>query len=105
MARGNPSRRTQISAMVRVLAGVSWKSGLAAFAPRKMREVGERQRWDGKFVFTTDVQYSTAGHQDFELRAGGQQVRKPRYCWQHLLEVVQQQQQVLVLQRGLQKIR
>src|SRR6266567_2158819 len=32
MASGNPSRRTQISAMVRVLAGVNCKSGLAVCA-------------------------------------------------------------------------
>ena len=56
-------------------------------------------------MFPTDMQYSTTGHQDFELRAVSQEVRKPRCRCGYLLEVVEEQQQALVLQRGLQKIR
>ncbi len=44
------------------------------FALGKLGEVGQRQRWDRKLAFTTDVQYGTTGHQDVELRAVGQQV-------------------------------
>src|SRR6266581_4668294 len=54
----------------------------------KVDEVGQRQWWDGKLVFTMEVQYSTTGHQDLKLRTAGQQVRKPWCRCQHLLEVV-----------------
>src|SRR5947208_15704486 len=52
-----------------------------------------------------EVQYSTAGHQDVELRTAGQQVRKSCCLCQHLLEIVEQQQQALVSYIALQKIR
>ena len=70
-----------------------------------MGEVGERQWWDGKLVFTTDVQHGTTDHQDFELGAADQQVRKPRCRCRYLPEIVEQQQQVLVSYMGLQQIR
>ncbi len=70
-----------------------------------MGEVGERQWRDGKLVFPTDMQHSTAGYQDLELRAVSQQARKPRCRCGYLLEVVEEQQQALVLQISLQKTR
>src|SRR6266436_946339 len=45
------------------------------FALWKLREVGQRQWQHGKLVFTTDVQHDATGHQNLEVRTGGQQVR------------------------------
>ena len=53
MASGSPSRRTQISAMVRVLAGVTWKSGLAACVQYRKRATAaycERLSLPGRWV-------------------------------------------------------
>ena len=54
-------------------------------------------------MFTTDVQHGTAGHQDFEVRTSRQQIRQLRGCRHEVLKVVQQQQEMLVLQRGFQE--
>ncbi len=71
---------------------------------RKLFQIGERQWRNGKLVFALDVQHGTAGDQHFQLRARGQQVGQVRGCWQNLLEIVEDEQQVLVFQEGFQQV-
>src|SRR5207248_9553816 len=74
------------------------------FALWQVGEIGQRQWRDGKLVFPTEVEHRTTGHQDFKMGAIGQQVRKSRCRCQYLLEVVEEQQQSLVLQRRFQEV-
>src|SRR5216683_6102285 len=71
---------------------------------RKLCEVRKRQGWDGTFVFPLDVQGGTAGHEDAQVGATGQQVRQVWGRWQDLLEVVEQEQQALVSQEGFEEV-
>ena len=48
------------------------------FQRRDGFEVGQRQRWDGKFMFAVDVQRRLARDHGLEFRANRQQLRKHR---------------------------
>ena len=74
----------------------------AVLALGKLREVRHCKRWDREFLFTIDAQHSPAGHQHLELGTKHQQIGKLRCRIHHLLEVIQQQQEMLILQIRLQ---
>ncbi len=61
-----------------------------------MSGVGQGQWWDGKLVLGAHMQPLPAGQQHVEQWTGGEQVRHLDSSAQHLLEVIQQQQQLLL---------
>ncbi len=67
------------------------------FRRRQLCEVGDRQGWDRKRMFTLDMQYGTTGHQQFQVGARGQQTGQVRGCRQDLFEVVENEQQMSLL--------
>ncbi len=69
---------------------------------RQVVQIGDRQGRDQQLVFALHPQDGTAGQQDLELGAGREQFREQRCRCRYLLEVVQQEQEVLVAQDGLQ---
>lgn len=109
IARGNPSRPTQISATgltvssertnagMTVLArsaksataGITANSGSAGREARSGRPIG----LTGKLVFPGQAQRNPAGHQDPQQRTGGEQRGHARGRAHDLFEVVQDEQQ------------
>src|SRR5437588_3638552 len=73
-----------------------------------MLEVGQCQWGDRKIVFTLYMQHSATGDQYLEEGTGCEQFREPGCSQEHLLKVVEQQQQVLVslsrFQEGEQRL-
>ncbi len=65
-------------------------------------QVRQGQGRDGKFLFAVEPQGGAAGHQQVQVRAGGQQVGKPWCSRQHLFEVVEEQQEGVLTERHLQ---
>src|SRR5713226_5600336 len=61
---------------------------------------GTGQRGHGKLLFTLNVQYSTAGYKNLQVRATAQQFRQSWSRLHHLLEVIHQQQEMFVSQEG-----
>src|SRR5436305_3065600 len=68
--------------------------------------VGIRQRecWHEELLLGLYVQYYPAGHDHFELWAGGKEVCHLHCRADHLLEIVQEQQHLLALQFVLQTL-
>src|SRR5260370_36235945 len=75
------------------------REGLALW---NMHEVGHREWWDRELLLARDVQDGTTGHQQLYSSVGLQQLYQEWGSSDHLLEVVQQQQQVLLSQIRLQ---
>ncbi len=64
-------------------------------------EIGHREQRDWKLVLSGEVKGGPAGDEYAEARTGGEQRRELRCPLDHLLEVVQHEQQVPLAQRGL----
>src|SRR6266566_1907767 len=45
-------------------------------------------------VFAFKMEYRSTGHQDLEFGTGHEEISKQRSGWQHLLKIVQQQQEL-----------
>src|SRR6266487_2021889 len=69
-----------------------------------LRKFWQRERGNGKLLFRTQVEYVTAGHQDFEGWTCWQQVFQERSRLHHMLKIVQEEQGVLVLECALHLI-
>ena len=57
-----------------------------------------------ELILTAEAQHLPAGHQEFEHRAGRQQLHQGQGRCEHLLEIVQDEQGLLVAQVGLQVV-
>ena len=66
-----------------------------------LRKIGHRERRDRKLVLSGEVEGGPAGDKQAQARTGGEQGSELRCPLDHLLEVVQQQQQVPLAQSGL----
>ena len=64
----------------------------------------QRERWDRDVVFAIDTQQRPARHQDLEPASARQQLGDQRRGLEHLLEVVEHQQEVPVVQEALQGV-
>jgi hypothetical protein len=64
----------------------------------KLREVGHGQGRDSELMFPRKVQSGPAGYENAEVVAGCQQISQLRCSRHHLLEVVEQQQELLLPQ-------
>src|SRR6266487_5988894 len=53
-----------------------------------------------KHVFAIKVEHSSTGHQDLEFGASHEEIRKQKSSWQHLLNIVKQQQELFVAQES-----
>src|SRR6266566_10150769 len=69
-----------------------------------MFEIRQCQWCNRKLMFTVYMQHRAAGYQNLEVGTCCQQLRKPRCGHQHLLKVVEQQQQLLVFQVCFQEV-
>ncbi len=69
-----------------------------------MLQVGHGQRWYGEFVFALQVQHRPAGHQDLQPGTGREEFGEQGRGLQHLLEVIQEQQQLFVPQEGFELV-
>ena len=74
-------------------------------ACRKLWEIGDGQGGHGEFVFSRQMQGSAAGDQYVQVGAGSKQDGECCRGSDHLLEVVQQQEQVAVTQSRLQLLK
>src|SRR2546422_11565835 len=66
--------------------------------------VGQRQWWDRESPFGTQAQHFTAGHEHPQFGTGLQQFSNQWRCSDQLLKVVEQEQNLLIPQRGLQQV-
>src|SRR5260370_38958192 len=73
--------------------GSSWAQRLCSLTKEADRVI-ERQGTQRKFLLTAHVQGPTARHQDGQTRAACQQIRDEGRCLQHLLEIVEDQEEV-----------
>ena len=64
--------------------------------------IGQGQWWDSKLVLGSHMQSLPTGYEHVEPWTGGEQVRDLNSSARHLLEVVQEQQQLLLLQSFLE---
>ncbi len=71
---------------------------------RGRRRVQQRQRGDDKDVFAGEAQHLAAGGEDLQVRSNGQEVGEERGRLDHLLDVVEQQQDVAWAQVGGQDL-
>ncbi len=69
-----------------------------------MLGIGHGERRDGKLLLSSDMQCGAAGHQHFEPGTASQQRCYLDGSPDHLLKVVQQQQEIFLSQRGTHQV-
>ena len=74
------------------------------FLRRQVLSIGQCQRGHSELVFALDTQHGAAGHQQLELQAGREQAGELGRRREHLLEVVQQQHELLIVQEGFEAL-
>src|SRR6266516_7804937 len=60
-----------------------------------MLQIRHGKRRHFKHVFAFKMEYRSTGHQDLEFGTGHEEISQQRSRWQHLLKIVQQQQELL----------
>ena len=115
IASGSPSRRATISAIAGADAAVTSKSGRTARARSMNRctpsnwessasvgrwpRVRDPERRDRVLLLAAEVQAGAAGHEDPELRRGGEEAGDDRGGVLEVLEVVEHEEHVAIAQR------
>src|SRR5262249_12259190 len=66
--------------------------------------VGQQEWWDGEAMLSREVQGRTTRDQHGESRAAGQHLRYLDGSPNHLLEVIEHEQQLLRLEHGLEDV-
>ena len=106
IASGSPSSRRQISATASAFSSVSAKSGrgVAGALDEERDRLGRRERRDAVGLLAAEPQGRAAGREQLQAGRLGQQARERRRRGEHLLEVVEHEQQLLVAQVLAQRL-